>query len=228
MSNQPVKNNLQLIKERIQDICANLNRNPEEIKIIAVTKYVSIDRAKEALEAGIVHLGENRDEGLLEKWEEIGEDATWHFIGSLQSKKVKNVINHVGYIHSLDRISLAKELHKRTEDTIKCFVQVNASEEASKHGLAQEEVIEFIEKLKHYPKIEVVGLMTMAPHTEDESVIRGCFKQLRMLKDQIQDMNLPYAPCEELSMGMSNDYHIAIEEGATFIRIGSSLVGNEQ
>lgn len=100
MSNQPVKNNLQLIKERIQDICANLNRNPEEIKIIAVTKYVSIDRAKEALEAGIVHLGENRDEGLLEKWEEIGEDATWHFIGSLQSKKVKNVINHVGYIHS--------------------------------------------------------------------------------------------------------------------------------
>lgn len=220
-----VAENLAVIQDKIKKACELANRHAEDIRIIAVTKYVSIDRAKEALEAGIHHLGENRDEGFLAKYNEIGNNATWHFIGTLQSRKVKQIIEYVDYIHSLDRLSLAKEINKRANRTIKCFVQVKTSDEESKHGLMEEEVIEFVKQLEPYTNIEVVGLMTMAPYTNDEDKIRRCFKTLRELKERVQALHLPYAPCTELSMGMSNDFHIAIEEGATFVRVGSSLVG---
>lgn len=222
-----VKENLAIIQERIERACQKANRNIQDIQIIAVTKYVSVDRAKEAIDAGILHLGENRDDGFLHKYNEIGSHVTWHFIGTLQSKKVKNIIDKVDYIHSLDRLSLAKEIEKRAKNKIKCFVQVNTSGEATKHGVKPEECLSFIHQLKDFSHIEIVGLMTMAPFTDNEEVIRGCFRLLRTLRDQIQSQNLPYAPCTELSMGMSNDYEIAIEEGATFLRIGSSLVGSE-
>ncbi|WP_243386751.1 YggS family pyridoxal phosphate-dependent enzyme [Bacillus kexueae] len=220
-----VAENLAVIQDKIKKACELANRHAEDIRIIAVTKYVSIDRAKEALEAGIHHLGENRDEGFLAKYNEIGNNATWHFIGTLQSRKVKQIIEYVDYIHSLDRLSLAKEINKRANRTIKCFVQVKTSDEESKHGLMEEEVIEFVKQLEPYTNIEVVGLMTMAPYTNDEDKIRRCFQTLRELKERVQALHLPYAPCTELSMGMSNDFHIAIEEGATFVRVGSSLVG---
>lgn len=220
-----VKENLAIIQERIEKACEKVKRNPNEVQIIAVTKYVSIKRAEEALEAGIQHFGENRDEGFLNKYELIQDRATWHFIGTLQSRKVKNIIEYVDYIHSLDRLSLAKEIQKRANRKIKCFVQVNTSNEESKHGLDAGQCIDFIKDLEPFNQIEVVGLMTMAPYTEDEEIIRNCFRQLKNLRDEIQSLQLPYAPCTELSMGMSNDYHIAVEEGATFVRIGSSLVG---
>lgn len=223
-----VETNLVEIQQNIRDVCNNVERSPDEIKIIAVTKYVSVERAKEAVESGVIHLGENRDDGFLKKWEVLSHKATWHFIGTLQSKKVKKIIDKVDYIHSLDRESLADEIHKRTEKTVKCFIQVNVSGEDSKQGLPKEEVLDFVHKLSNYSSIQVVGLMTMAPYTEDEAVIRKCFRDLKALQGQIQELNLPYAPCNEMSMGMSNDYKIAIEEGATFIRIGSALVGNEQ
>lgn len=223
-----VSNKLELIKQLIQESCVKVNRDPSEIKIIAVTKYVSIDRAKEAFEAGIVHFGENRDTGLIEKREELKDKPTWHFIGSLQTKKVKNIINLVDYIHSLDRLSLAEEINRRATEPIKCFVQVNVSGEESKHGLPPSELQSFIEQLKVYPNIKVVGLMTMAPFTEDESIIRKCFQTLKNLQQQIHNLQLSYAPCDELSMGMSNDFKIAIEEGSTMIRIGTALVGEEE
>jgi PLP dependent protein len=178
--------------------------------------------------AGVEHIGENRIEGLLEKKEYLADkNVKWHFIGTLQSRKVKDIINHVDYIHSLDRLSLAKEIQKRADKTISCFVQVNVAEEDSKHGLAVKEVISFVDKLKDYDKIKVVGLMTMAPFTEDESIVRNVFSTLKQLQIDIQNKDLPHAPCEELSMGMSNDYVIAVEEGATFVRIGTDLVGKE-
>ena len=220
--------NLQAIQKNITEACVKVNRNPDEVKIIAVTKYVSIERAKEALEAGILHLGENYDEGLMAKWEVLQDKPNWHFIGSLQSRKVKNIIDKVNYIHSLDRLSLAKEINKRANHTIKCFVQVNVSGEDSKHGIAPNELKDFIKAINNYPNIEIVGLMTMAPLSDDQSVLRHCFRTLKLLQIEVQQMKLDYAPCAELSMGMSNDFEIAIEEGATFIRIGSSLVGNEQ
>jgi PLP dependent protein len=223
-----VNENLKLIQENILQACVKSNRNPDEVKIIAVTKYVSIDRAKEAIEAGILDLGENYDEGLIAKWEVLEDKPRWHFIGSLQTRKVKNIIDKVDYIHSLDRLSLAKEINKRANKQIKCLVQVNVSGEESKHGLAPEEVINFIEALKDYPNIEVVGFMTMAPYTDDQSLLRHCFRTLKLLQIEVQQMKLEFAPCTELSMGMSNDYAIAVEEGATLVRIGTALVGKEK
>ncbi|WP_338451979.1 YggS family pyridoxal phosphate-dependent enzyme [Niallia oryzisoli] len=222
-----VADNLKTIKETIAKACEQSNRRPEEIKIIAVTKYVSIERAKEALDSGIVDLGENREEGLTAKWEVLQNKPTWHFIGSLQSRKVKNIIDRVDYIHSLDRLSLAQEINKRAKRIIKCLVQVNVSGEESKHGLAPEEVRSFIDEMKQFSNIEVAGLMTMAPYTNDREFLRECFKRLKNIQLDIQRLELDYAPCTELSMGMSNDYAIAIEEGATMVRIGTALVGEE-
>ncbi|WP_338781815.1 YggS family pyridoxal phosphate-dependent enzyme [Metabacillus sp. FJAT-52054] len=220
-----VKENLSVIKENIITACRQAGRNPEDVHLVAVTKYVTAERAQEAIEAGILHLGENRDEGLSEKYERIGQKAIWHFIGSLQSRKVKQIIDKVSYIHSLDRLSLAKEIDKRAEAPVRCFVQVNTSGEESKHGIKPEETISFIRACSEYPAIQIAGLMTMAPNTDDTSAIRQTFQRLRELKEEVQGLGLAHAPCTELSMGMSNDYMIAIEEGATFIRIGSSLVG---
>ncbi|MDP4468035.1 YggS family pyridoxal phosphate-dependent enzyme [Staphylococcus hyicus] len=197
-------------------------------RVIAVTKYVTIERAKEAYDAGIRDFGENRIEGFLEKKAALPNDVTMHFIGSLQSRKVKDVIDDIDYLHALDRDSLAKEISKRATHTIKCFVQVNVAGEASKHGLSLDEVVPFIENLSNYSHIEVVGLMTMAPYTDDESQLKDIFTQLKSKRDDIQALNLYYAPCTELSMGMSNDYAIATEAGATYVRIGSSLVGKEE
>jgi hypothetical protein len=219
--------NLEVIQNQIAEACKMANRNPEDVKIIAVTKYVSAERAQEAFEAGIVHLGENRDEGLLDKIALFKDKPVWHFIGSLQTRKVKNIIDHVTYIHSLDRLSLAKEIDKRAASKTKCLIQVNASGEESKHGLTPEEVIDFVKELRNYPNILVDGLMTMAPNTTDEEMIRDCFKTLKLLQEKIMNLQLDYAPCKELSMGMSNDFKIAVEEGSTMVRIGTALVGNE-
>ncbi|UJS28722.1 YggS family pyridoxal phosphate-dependent enzyme [Macrococcoides canis] len=218
-----VKKNLETIMQEIESAREKSNEYKAPT-IIAVTKYVTIDRAKEAIEAGIDHLGENRIEGFLEKREAFS-DVTMHFIGTLQSRKVKEVINQVDYLHSLDRLSLAKEIDKRAEKTIKCFVQVNVSDEQSKHGIKRDEVMDFIRALASYSQIEVVGLMTMAPADADDTELRTYFKTMKQLQLEVQDAHLSYAPCTELSMGMSNDYQIAVEEGATFIRIGTKLVG---
>lgn len=216
------------LQMKISDSCNRSGRDPKEVQLIAVTKYVSADTAKEALDSGVKHLGENRLEGLLEKQQVIGrQQAIWHFIGSLQTRKVKEVLPHIDYLHSLDRLSLAEEIEKRADHPIKCFVQVNVSGEESKHGLSLQETVPFIKKLGQFQKVHVIGLMTMAPFTEDKTIVRSIFKQLKGCQKEIQLLDLPYAPCTELSMGMSNDFELAIEEGATFIRVGTALVGKE-
>jgi PLP dependent protein len=223
-----VSHNLTEIQAKIDKACRKVNRKTNEISIIAVTKYVTIERTAEAIQAGIVNLGENRQEGFLEKYNHFGNQATWHFIGSLQTRKVKDVVDKVNYIHSLDRLSLAKEIDKRATQVMDCFVQVNVSGEDSKHGLKLEEVTPFIERISDYANIRVVGLMTMAPHTDDKALLHRVFRELRELRDSIKEKNYQHAPCEFLSMGMSNDYEIAVEEGATHIRIGSKLVGSNK
>ncbi|QLK85805.1 YggS family pyridoxal phosphate-dependent enzyme [Staphylococcus sp. 17KM0847] len=222
-----VRANLEEIKSTLQ---ANMSSgdNPSLPNVIAVTKYVTIERAKEAYEAGVRHFGENRIEGFLAKKEALPDDVTMHFIGSLQSRKVKEVINDVDYLHALDRKSLAKEIDKRADHTINCFVQVNVSGEETKHGVTLDEVMPFIEMLQQYEHIRVVGLMTMAPYTDDQPYLKSIFEQLKHKRDEIQAHKLAHAPCTELSMGMSNDYAIAAEAGATFVRIGTRLVGKEE
>jgi pyridoxal phosphate enzyme (YggS family) len=219
-----IVNNLQIINNKIETAKQHAHAT-QDVTVIAVTKQVTTERAFEAIEAGLTHLGENRPEGLLAKKSEINNQANWHFIGSLQSRKVKQVINEIDYLHSLDRFSLAEEINKRAEKTINCFVQCNVSGEESKHGLSKQEVIPFLESLEQFDKIRIVGLMTMAPNTEDEAIIRNVFRELKNLQQEVVKLNLPFAPCKELSMGMSNDYEIAVEEGATFVRIGTALVG---
>lgn len=226
-----VQENGAALRSRIEAAATKVGRSLEDIQIIAVTKYVSVETAKAAIDAGISHIGENRIEGLLAKKEALDtEEVDWHFIGSLQSRKVKDVVGEVSVLHSLDRLSLAKEIQKRLcqqDQTLRCFVQVNVSGEESKSGLAPTEVEPFIEKLKAYDRITVVGLMTMAPFVDDAEETRPYFKTLKQLQQSIANKNYEHAPCTEVSMGMSNDFEVAIEEGATYIRIGTILVGNE-
>ena len=221
-----VRENFEKITKEIVETCEKVGRNLEEVNLVAVTKYVSDARVEEAIEAGITDFAENRPQNYVERKDKYS-NKTWHLIGSLQTRKVRDVINDVDFFHALDRDSLAKEIEKRAEKEIKCFVQVNVSGEESKHGLTSEEAIDFIKSLEQYSKIKVVGLMTMAPFVEDEEILRNCFRKLRRLRDEVKGLNLSYAPCEFLSMGMSNDYKIAIEEGATHIRVGTALVGCE-
>lgn len=222
-----VQYNLEQIEKQLKTHCekGNISTLPN---VIAVTKYVTIDRANDAYNAGIRHFGENRLEGFQLKKEALPDDIVMHFIGSLQTRKVKEVINEIDYFHALDRLKLAKEINKRAEHKIKCFVQVNVSGEESKQGVALKDVNTFIETLEQYENIEVVGLMTMAPLTDDESYIKSLFQSLKNKRDEIKALNLNYAPCTELSMGMSNDFHLAAEEGASFVRIGTKLVGKEE
>ncbi|WP_422404288.1 YggS family pyridoxal phosphate-dependent enzyme [Mammaliicoccus sp. JADD-157] len=219
------------VKENLVDIESQIRNSTKESsfetspQVIVVTKYVTIDRAIEAYQAGLRNFGENRIEGFVEKKKQLPDDAIMHFIGSLQTRKVKEIINDIDYLHALDRLKLAKEIEKRANHKVKCFVQVNVSGEESKHGMSPEEVIPFIKEMENFEHIEIVGLMTMAPLTEDKEKLRQYFKQLRLLKDKVQSLNLSYAPCTELSMGMSNDFNEAIIEGASYVRIGTKLVG---
>lgn len=222
-----VAENLQSVRTNIKQACAKSNRSPDDITIIAVTKYVTIDRTEEALTAGVKNIGENRLEGFQEKYDQLQDQAKWHFIGTLQSRKVKDVIDKVDVIHSLDRLSLANEIQKRAIRPVDCFIQVNVSGEETKHGLEPDHVLPFIESLQAFDRIRIVGLMTMAPHVEDEKLIRDTFRKLRALRDEIENKHFKYAPCQYLSMGMSHDYRLAIEEGATHVRIGSKLVGSQ-
>lgn len=221
-----VVDRLEKIQKKIEQACMRVKRDPEEITIIGVTKYATIDRTREMLEAGVKNIGENRTDEINAKYEKIDDpEAKWHFIGTLQSRKTREIIDKVTAIHSLERLSVARQINNRSEKVIDCFVQVNVSGEEAKFGLEPEETLSFIEELSAYEKVRVVGLMTMAPHTDDKDKIRDVFIQLRKLRDQVKQEEFPHAPCDYLSMGMSNDYEIAIEEGATHIRIGSSLVG---
>src|SRR5699024_10866067 len=149
-----VETNLKTINEGIRQACNQNNRNPEEITLIAVTKYVTIERTMETIQAGVTDIGENRLNGFLEKYESI-QDATWHFIGTLQSRKVKEVIDKVDQLHSLDRKSLAKEINKRRQQPLDCFVQVNVSGEESKHGISPDQVLSFVQDMASYENIRI-------------------------------------------------------------------------
>lgn len=206
---------------------AVLSEIPEETKVIVVTKYHSVEETLEAYAAGVRHFGENRVEGFLEKRAALPADAHVHFIGTLQSRKVKDVAEHLEYLHSLERLSIAKRIEKECAEPVKCFIQVNVSKEETKHGLHIDEVADFLEELKPYKKVHVVGLMTMAPHVEDDAEIEAVFSKLKELNNRLANVNADNIQLKELSMGMSNDYPIAVRHGATFIRIGSKIMSKE-
>jgi pyridoxal phosphate enzyme (YggS family) len=215
------------IEERIAAACARSNRKREDVKIVAVTKYVDAETIGDLLAVGIEHIGENRVQDALPKYERFGDQGTWHFIGHLQTNKVKDVVGRFAYIHSLDRLSLARELNKRGEalnHVVSCFLQLNISGEETKFGLSPHEVLAFLQETSNMKHIRIMGLMTMAPHVENPEETRPVFRQLREWKERINEWNFPHAAIAELSMGMSGDFEVAVEEGATYIRLGSVLV----
>lgn len=219
-----IENNLAEVNQKIEQACAQVNRNRSEVTLIAVTKTVDIQTTSELIDLGQVHIAENRADKFLAKKAALpSKDLVWHYIGNLQRRKVKEVINEVDYFHALDSLRLADEIQKRANHVIKCFVEVNVSGEESKHGFALEEVKDFILSLQNHEFIQVVGLMTMAPFDSTSQQQHEIFKQLKQKQLEIETLNLSYAPCHDLSMGMSNDYEIAVMEGATYVRVGTAL-----
>ena len=218
------------IEERVNAACIRSGRARQDVTIIAVTKYVSVQEAGAALKAGLTHIGENRWQNAKEKWEALGPQAEWHFIGHLQSNKVKDVIGRFSYIHSLDKLTLAKEISRKAVSVgalVNVFIQVNVSGEESKYGMKPEELVSFAEQICNLPGICVAGLMTMAPYEAEPEEIRSIFRRLRKLRDELNATTIFSYRIDGLSMGMSGDFEIAIEEGATFIRLGSILFSNE-
>lgn len=216
--------NKDLVFEQVANAIKTANRSQESVKVIAVTKYVDSGVAARLIDTGIEHIGENRVDMFLDKYEALKDkNLTWHLIGTLQRRKVKNVINYVDYFHALDSVKLAAEIQKRAEHPIKCFLQVNISEEESKHGFKVSEIDEALEQISDFDKVEIVGLMTMAPKNASDSEIDDIFGKADQLRQDLQERHLPHMPFTELSMGMSGDFPIAIRNGATFVRIGSSF-----
>ena len=210
--------------QAVAHVTEEAHRPQNSVKIIAVTKYVDSSIAKDLLKTGIEHIGENRVDKFLEKYEALADlKLTWHLIGSLQRRKVKDIINYLDYFHALDSVKLAAEIQKRAIKPIKCFLQVNVSKEESKHGFMVEDIHQAIETIKNYDKIELVGLMTMAPFGADKDQLMDIFSKTHALQKELQQLQITNMPFTELSMGMSGDYKEAIANGSTFVRIGTAF-----
>lgn len=211
---------LEQLRRQIAEACQRSNRDPSDVTLIAVTKYAALEALQEAYEQGLRAFGESRIPTALDKIAQLPSDIAWHFIGHLQSNKVAKAIGHFALIHSIDSLDLAKKISSASVHqncTTAILLQVNTSGETSKQGFTADTCRGHFAELSQLPGITVQGLMTMAPLTDDEKVIRTCFSRLRSLRDELK--------LRHLSMGMSHDFPIAIEEGATLLRIGSALFG---
>lgn len=224
-----IKENYDGILKRIEATCKKTGRNPKDIKVIAVSKTVDSERAKNAIEAGVEHLGENRVQELVKKYEELEViDVKWHMIGHLQKNKVKYIIDKVELIHSVESLSLAEEINKRAEKNdlvANVLIELNIGEEESKFGISEDHVYDFIKSMEDFENIKVLGLMTVAPFCEDPEDVRWVFKRMKNIYDKVSTMNFKNTEMKYLSMGMTNDFEIAIEEGSNIIRIGTAIFG---
>ena len=219
-----LKENTERVFQQIKDASQQAGREDNSVSVVAVTKYVDVPTAEALLPLGVHHIGENRVENFLEKYEALKDrDVSWHLIGTLQRRKVKDVIQYVDYFHALDSLKLAEEIQKRSDRVIKCFLQVNISREESKHGFSKEELLELLPELATLDKIEYVGLMTMAPFEASSDELKEIFKATQDLQLEIREKQIPNMPMMDLSMGMSRDYKEAIEFGSTFVRIGTAF-----
>ena len=215
--------NADLVRQQVETARNKANRQ-DQVNVIAVTKYVDVVTTEAMVKTGIQHIGENRVDKFLEKYQALKEyELTWHLIGSLQRRKVKDVINFVDYFHALDSVKLAQEIQKRAEHPIKCFLQVNISGEESKHGFAPDELDDVLAEIAQLDKIEIVGLMTMAPFEASQEELQDIFSKTHQLQKQLEKKQLKNMPFSELSMGMSRDFEVAIANGATYVRIGTSF-----
>lgn len=222
-----IQDNVEKIFKDIEDITGK-PYDQAGVTLLAATKMQSVEKIEQALQAGITDIGENKVQEMLGKYDALKDQADFHMIGSLQSNKVKDVISKVKLIHSLDRMSLLKELEKRCkrEGIVQdCLIQVNVSKEDTKSGVYLEDIDEFLDEIEKRDHVRVKGLMTMAPHYEDPEECRWVFEALKKLFDEISTMKYNNISMEYLSMGMTHDYKVALESGANIIRIGSAIFG---
>lgn len=223
-----IADNIKYVTQRITRCCEKSGRHPSDVKLVCVTKEASLKDIEEVLGVGLKDIGENRVQDALSKYRTIGAAATWHLIGHLQTNKAKDAVKIFSLIHSVDSMHLASQIDKEAGKIGKVqdiLVQVNASGETSKFGIAPDEVLPFFKEAVLYHNINILGLMTMAPEANDPEEARPCFRKLREIRDELNSiLNTRYSM---LSMGMSNDFEVAIEEGATIIRIGRAIFKND-
>ena len=219
-----LQNNKELVFQSVVQAAEQAQRLKDSVNIIAVTKYVGCETTQELVRTGIQHIGENRVDKFLDKYHALkDENLTWHLIGSLQRRKVKDVINYVDYFHALDSVKLAKEIDKRAEHVIKCFLQVNISKEESKHGFLIEDLELVQPELEKLENVQIVGLMTMAPFEASHEELNQIFEKAQRLQKELKKKQLNNMSFSELSMGMSRDYPEAIAHGSTYVRIGTAF-----
>ncbi|MDN5346829.1 MAG: dependent protein [Clostridia bacterium] len=215
------------VRERIAAAAKRAGRRPEDITLVGVTKTVPVEIIQEAVAAGLRDLGENRVQELVAK-EPLIKGVNWHMIGHLQRNKVKQVLGKISLLHSLDSLALARELEKRAEaegKSLEVLIEVNVGGEETKFGLPPAAVIPFIKEITNFPALKLRGLMTVAPLVDDPEKVRPVFRRMAALKREVEALKLPGVEMRYLSMGMTNDFEVAIEEGANMVRIGTAIFG---
>lgn len=224
----PIEENIVSVKQRIEMVCQKIGRDAKDIVLVAVSKTVPAEIVQRAVAAGITHLGENRVQEAEQKYQQLGKIATWHLVGHLQTNKVKRALQIFDFIHSVDSYHLAQAISQQAYSmgrTIECLVEVNTSQEATKFGISPEATLELVRHISRLPAIRISGLMTVGAFLPDPEKVRPCFKLLKELRDQIQGVPLENVELKYLSMGMTNDFEVAIEEGANMVRIGRAIFG---
>jgi len=223
-----ISENLARVRERIETAARRSGREPERVRLVAVSKTVEPERVRQAIEAGVKILGENYAQEAQKKIEVLGHDVAWHFIGHLQTNKAKLAARLFDLIHSVDRVNLAQELDRQAKlqgKVLPVLLQVNIGGEMTKFGAQEKEILMLAERLSEMEGIKVKGLMAMPPFFEDPEASRPYFVELRKLGERLGQQKIPRISMEELSMGMSNDFEVAIEEGATLVRVGTAIFG---
>jgi len=227
--NRMIAENIRILRENIDKVSTSAGISADKIELVAVSKTKPMKMILEAQEAGIIHFGENKVQELKRKMDEEETSVSWHFIGHLQTNKIKYILEKMKLIHSVDSLKLAEKISQMSMDIGKntqVLLQVNTSGEESKFGFSREEVWKNLESLTALPNLELKGLMTMAPLTNDIKRISDCFSGLRVLAEKIKQQNILNAEMKYLSMGMSSDYEIAIKEGSNMLRIGTMIFGS--
>lgn len=223
-----IKENIAVVRKRVLDAASRCGRKPWDIILVGVTKTIGTDKIIEAIDAGLTDLGENRVQEFCDKYDNIDRECRWHLIGHLQTNKVKYLIGKIKMIHSVDRYELAREIQKQAGQTgyyVDVLVQVNVAGEESKYGIHPSETFDFLHELSRMKNIRVKGLMTIAPLVENPEEVRYVFRELNKIFIDIKRKNIDNIDMAFLSMGMSNDFEIAIEEGSNMVRIGSAIFG---
>lgn len=223
-----VKENLSIVEQNIQKACARSGRDRSEVQLIAVSKTKPVEMLKEAYDCQIRDFGENKPQEIREKFPQLPEDIRWHMIGHLQRNKIKYIIDKVCMIHSIESVRLAEAVSEEAAKhgrVIPVLVEVNMAGEETKFGIRPEETEDFIREISLLPNIQVNGLMTIAPYTENAEDNRIYFRNLKKLYVDIKEKNIDNVVMSNLSMGMTGDYEVAIEEGATMVRVGTGIFG---